>query len=135
MPIRILIADDSGIVRKALRALIESNENLRVCGEAVDGREGVTKARDLRPDLILLDFSMPRLNGIEAAREIGKILPTIPMVLYTMFLTPELAEEASEAGFAASVSKESSTDLMRAIDSLVGSENIRYSPISDALMS
>lgn len=121
---RILIADDNGAVRKALRALIEANEEWRVCGEAVDGREAVTKARALKPDLIVLDFSMPNLNGIQAAREILKASPTIPIVLYTMFLTPQLAEEASAAGFAATVSKEMTRDLAPTITGLLGRQKI-----------
>ena len=123
MPTRILIADDNALVRRALRVLIETNEDWKVCAEAVNGREAVAKAFELRPDLIVMDFLMPMLNGIQAARQIGKEAPTPPMLLYTMFLTSQLAEEARAAGFEAAVCKDSSGELMAGIRALLRHES------------
>ena len=72
---RILLADDHPIFRLGLHALISSHEDWRVCGEAADGREAVTKCRQLKPDLLILDISMPELNGVDAARQILKSNP------------------------------------------------------------
>jgi len=69
---RILIADDSPPVRRGLRTLLGQNTDWQVCGEAVDGADAVEKAHQLAPDLILMDFSMPRMDGVQAAREIAK---------------------------------------------------------------
>jgi chemotaxis response regulator CheB len=72
MPIRILIVDDSAAFRESLRELLEDHADWEVCGEAADGIEGVEKNRLLRPDVIVMDQSMPRMSGIEAAQEILK---------------------------------------------------------------
>jgi len=123
MPSRILIADDNVRVRRALRTLIETNSEWRVCAEAGNGREAITKAFELRPDLIVMDFCMPLLNGIQAAREIGRKAPDPPMLLCTMYLTPQLAEEARAAGFAAVVSKDTSQQLMVGIGAALRHES------------
>jgi CheY-like chemotaxis protein len=79
----ILVVDDHPSMRFLIRSLVETNEFV-VCGEAVDGVEAIQKADELRPDLILLDFSMPRMNGGEAARILKKRLPSIPIILFTL---------------------------------------------------
>jgi DNA-binding NarL/FixJ family response regulator len=73
--LRILVADDHEVVRRGIRALLEGHPGWEVCGEAVDGRDAVDKARDLNPDLALLDIGMPNLNGLDAARQILKSAP------------------------------------------------------------
>jgi CheY-like chemotaxis protein len=83
MPHCVLIADDNIQLRHVIRVQVEA-AGLEVCGEAVDGLDAIEKARALKPDLIILDLSMPRMNGIEAARELSEICPDIPIVLYTM---------------------------------------------------
>lgn len=115
MPHRILIADDNEIFRDGLRAVVQSNENWQVCGEAADGAEAIQKARQMRPDLIIMDFSMPRICGIDAAREIHKELPKLPILLLTLFLTQQLAEEARNAGISAAVSKTKLDNLLDGI--------------------
>ena len=72
MATRILLADDSPLMRKELRRLLEQNPGWKICGEAVDGRDAIDKVEELDPDLIVLDLAMPRLNGLEAAREIAR---------------------------------------------------------------
>ena len=80
---KVLIVDDHPSIRFLLRSLIETNE-FTVCGEATDGVEAIQKADELRPDLILLDFAMPRMNGGEAAPILKKRLPGIPIILFTL---------------------------------------------------
>ena len=112
MPKRLLIVDDSPIIRKMLRETFELQEGWEVCGEAVDGREGVEKAQQLKADLIVLDLSMPVMNGLEAARELSRLLPSVPVLLYTNYETPQLKQEALSAGVRAVVSKSESVGAL-----------------------
>ena len=82
---RILIADDNESVLRAVRASLESNPDWSVCGEAVDGVEAVSKAQELYPDLIILDLAMPRMDGLKAASEIHKLMPSIPIIIHTLY--------------------------------------------------
>lgn len=75
---KILIADDSALFRRSLRSCLEQNPKLRVCGEAEDGRAAVDKFKELQPDIVILDWQMPVMNGIEAARHIASIAPKPP---------------------------------------------------------
>ena len=77
---RILIADDHESVLRGLRAMLGANPAWKICGDAVDGKEAVVRATKLRPDLIVMDFAMPRMDGLTAAQEIHKLLPTVPRV-------------------------------------------------------
>ena len=85
MPKSVLIVDDSQVVREVLRDFFETLADWKVGGEAADGAEAIQKAREVKPDLILLDFSMPIMNGIEAASELKKILPDVHIIVFTMF--------------------------------------------------
>lgn len=80
---RILITDDHPSIRFLLRSLVETDE-FTVCGEAADGEEAIEKAKELHPDLMLLDFSMPRMNGGEAAKILKKLMPEVPIILFTL---------------------------------------------------
>jgi len=80
---RVLVAEDNPLVRKALCKLFEVEENYDICAEATDGEEAIDLALKYRPDLIILDFAMPVLNGLEAARELRKIMPDVPIILFT----------------------------------------------------
>jgi two-component system chemotaxis response regulator CheY len=113
---QILIADDSPLIRQVLRSFLEQSGEWEVCGEAVDGREAIDKAKELNPDLIILDLSMPVMNGFEAARELRRIKPHVPLLMFTSFATPMLAKEAAAAGCTAVVSKSDSQQLL--IDSI-----------------
>jgi len=112
VPKRLLIVDDSPIIRKMLSETFELQEGWEVCGEAVDGREGVEKAQQLKADLIVLDLSMPVMNGLEAARELSRLLPSVPVLLYTNYETPQLKQEALAAGVRAVVSKSESVGAL-----------------------
>ena len=95
---RILIADDSQPVRCGLRTLLGLNADWQVCGEAVDGPDAVEKAHQLAPDLILMDFSMPQMDGVQAAREIAESGTDISILLVTLNLLPQIMEFARKAG-------------------------------------
>jgi DNA-binding NarL/FixJ family response regulator len=82
---RILVADDSDITRKITRLFLEVQLGFEVCGEAVDGTDAIEKAKELKPDLIVLDLAMPRMNGIEAARVIKGMMPQMLIVLFTLY--------------------------------------------------
>ena len=109
---RILIADGSDVVRKLLKLLIESRQGWHVCGEAVDGQEALQKSRELKPDAIVMDLAMSGLNGLLAAREISKILPTAPILLHTVNNIPAVVAEAKKFGIRRVVGKGADGDLL-----------------------
>ena len=80
MPKRILVVDDNATIRALVREFIEARPGFEICGEATDGAEGVQKGRELRPDLIVLDFLMPRINGLQAASILHEIVPNTPIM-------------------------------------------------------
>lgn len=82
---RILIVDDSDAVREAVRLLLRNEPELEACGEAVDGVAAIEKTKTLNPDLILLDLAMPKLNGAAAASVLKSVMPTVPIILFTMY--------------------------------------------------
>ena len=124
---RILIADDSTPVRCGLRTLLGLNSDWQVCGEAVDGPDAVEKAQQLAPDLILMDFSMPQMDGVEAAREIAKSGPDIPILLFTRNLSPQIMELARNAGLRGAISKSEISKIPYAIRALQRGETFFYS--------
>jgi len=97
-PLKILIADDHELIREGLRARIEKHPGWEVCAEAVNGREAVEKARALRPDVAVLDISMPVLNGIEATRQIRKECPGTAVLILTMQESEGLIRDVLTAG-------------------------------------
>jgi DNA-binding NarL/FixJ family response regulator len=80
----ILLADDSPIVGQSLYRLLAIEENCDLCAQATDGNEAISLAKQCKPDLVILDLSMPKMNGLEAARELKKIMPTVPIILLTL---------------------------------------------------
>ena len=124
---RILIADDSTPVRSGLRTLLGLNSYWQVCGEAVDGADAVEKAHQLAPDLILMDFSMPQMDGVQAAREIAKSGTDIPILLFTLNLSPQLIELARNAGLRGAISKSEMSRLPYAIKALQRGETFFHS--------
>jgi len=116
---RILIADDHEIVRHGIRALIESHPGWEVCAEAVDGREAVEKTVELRPDLALIDVSMPNLNGLDAARQILQALPHTCVLILTMHESEQIVREVLEVGARGFLLKsDAARDLVSAIQAL-----------------
>jgi DNA-binding NarL/FixJ family response regulator len=125
--VRIMIADDSTPVRRGLRTLLGLNSDWQVCGEAVNGADAVEKAQQLAPDLILMDFSMPQMDGVQAAREIAKSGTKIPILLFTLNLSSEIIELARNAGLRGAMSKSEISKLPYAIKALQRGETFFYS--------
>jgi two-component system response regulator NreC len=122
---RIIIAEDHTILREGLCALISSQEDLEVVGEAGDGREAIRQVEGLEPDLILMDLSMPRMSGVEAIREIRKRTPKTKILALTVHKTEEFILEVLQAGADGYIPKDaSSNELMMAIRSVL--EGKRY---------
>jgi DNA-binding NarL/FixJ family response regulator len=122
---RILIADDREAMRLALKTLFVLRPNWEICGEAEDGREAVAMATDLQPDVIVLDFKMPVANGLQAAHEICRNLPTTPIVMYTLYKSAQLESVARSAGVRRVIAKEDGLQgLLGAIEAeLVAKKN------------
>ena len=112
MPKCILIVDDHEHIRKLVRAFLESEAGFEVCGEAVDGYDAIEKAQALKPDLILLDLSMPRMDGIKAAQRLKKMLPQTPIILFTSHQGALRSFDARAVGIDAVVAKEGGLSLL-----------------------
>jgi DNA-binding NarL/FixJ family response regulator len=106
---RVLIVDDNPVIRKAVAAAFLS-DGFAVCGEAENGRDAIDLAKKLIPDLIILDLSMPVMNGLQAAPELRKIAPTIPTILFTMFGNELVFDQAPKIGIDLVLSKTESLD-------------------------
>ena len=113
---RILIADDHEVMRRGVRGLVESQEEWAVCGEAIEGNEAVSKTKELRPDLLILDVSMPGMSGIEAALHILKDDPNTKILFFTMHDSPQMMREISNVGAWGYVTKaRAGNDLVDAV--------------------
>jgi DNA-binding NarL/FixJ family response regulator len=118
--VRTLIVDDHAAVRKGIHDILQDYDSLEIVGEATDGREAVQRARTLHPDLIIMDVSMPRLDGLSASAEIKKFCPGTRIVMFSMFTNGPIVDRAKELGLDAYVSKgQSSNVLLDAIDSVM----------------
>jgi DNA-binding NarL/FixJ family response regulator len=103
---RILIVDDLPQIRKLVREYLEEENEFCVCGEAIDGFDAISRAKDLKPDLIILDASMPKMNGIEAAPKLKKLLPGTPIILFTFHESMMRGFDAAQIGVDAVVTKD-----------------------------
>ena len=117
--VRILVVDDSELMRRSLRSLLEQREQWRVCGEATNGREAIDKVQQSHPDVILMDFQMPKMNGLDAAREIGRRSPEIPILMVTLHMSPQLEHEARTAGIRGACSKNDVGCVINAVETLL----------------
>jgi DNA-binding NarL/FixJ family response regulator len=121
--LRILIVDDHEAIRKGVCAILSARLDIEVCGEAANGEEAIAKTKELQPDLIILDVTMPVLSGFDAAREIGKIAPQIPILMLSMHESKQLLEEAKRIGVKGYVTKtQASETLLRAVDTLLNDQ-------------
>ncbi len=94
----ILIVDDNALVRRSLRTCIEDNTDWTICGEAENGRIAIEKVKQLQPAVVILDWQMPVMNGLDAAKEISRIAPEATLIMITMHESAMLSEEACAAG-------------------------------------
>jgi DNA-binding NarL/FixJ family response regulator len=119
---RILIVDDSPLVRQRLRDMLQQHSQWMVCGEAANGRDALEKAQVTNPDVIVLDFLMPGMDGLQTAREIGKLLPSIPILMFTMHLSRQLVEEARNVGIRGAVAKSDAGRIIEGVEALLRNE-------------
>ena len=117
--VRILVADDHDIVRRGLKELLTSRAGWEVCGEAKTGREAVALAEQLKPEIVVMDVSMPDLNGLEAARRIHKLFPNTGILILTLHFSDQLVRDIVEAGARAYIMKsDADRDLVSAVEAL-----------------
>lgn len=109
---RILIADDHAMMRKGLRTVIEPHIGWEICGEATTGTEALESAKSLKPDLVVLDVSMPVLNGLEVAHRISRSLPDVKILLFTMHNSPQFAKDVTKSGAHGYVCKSSGEEVL-----------------------
>lgn len=120
MAFKILLVDDHEVVRRGVRNLLDGPADWEVCGEAENGQQAIDKTVELKPDLIILDVSMPVMNGIEAARRIHLFAPGVKIVIFSMHDSPQIAQQAIEAGASACLLKsEAASDLEAVIAGLL----------------
>jgi DNA-binding NarL/FixJ family response regulator len=117
--VRILVVDDNPAVRHYLRALLEQQTAWQVCGEARTGREALERVEKNPPDMILLDFQMPDLNGLDVARQLTQFFPEIPILMITIHLSKQLAEEARRVGIRGACAKSDVSSIVEAVDALL----------------
>jgi DNA-binding NarL/FixJ family response regulator len=118
--LRVLIADDHSVMRRGVRSLLLAREDIEVCGEASDGKDAVNRAAILRPDLIILDLSMPGMDGFEAAKIMQRVVPNIPIIFYSMHDGARLVEEAKQIGVRGFVCKsDRSNRLLDAVEAII----------------
>ena len=123
-PVRVLIADDHGLVRDGYKLMLEREEDLEVVGEASNGREAVELCRELRPELVLMDVRMPEMDGLEATRAIKGEFPTTSVLVVTTYDNPDYLFEAIEAGAAGYVLKDApKSQLLDAVRRTLGGES------------
>lgn len=120
MSTTVLIVDDSPPIRRSLRSLFERREGWEVCGEAENGAMAVEQVKALNPDIVIMDLSMPVMNGLQAAQKISTIAPKTAMVLFTMHASEYLAQDAQRAGIKDVVSKlDGPAKLMASVENFV----------------
>jgi len=121
---RILIVDDSALLRSALCGLFSRAGNYEII-QAADGKNAIMMAEQQRPDVIVMDFAMPAMDGLTATRELLKRMPNVPVLMYTMHYTPQLVTDAKSAGVKKLISKSEGGNLIAAVRDLL-------SPVDDA---
>src|SRR3974377_1704495 len=117
--LKILVVDDHDIIRRGLKELLTEKPGGEVCAEAKTGREAVTLAEQMKPDIVVMDISMPDLNGLEAARRIHKVLPKTGIIMLTLHFSDQLVKDIVESGARAYVMKsDADRDLVNAVEAL-----------------
>jgi DNA-binding NarL/FixJ family response regulator len=121
MTTKILVADDIPAIRRSLRLFLEQESDWVIVGEAENGKMAVDQVKELQPDVVLLDLSMPVMNGLEAARAIKTIAPRTRILMFTLHTYPQLLDEAHKVGIAMVLSKAKAegSEVLRAVRSLI----------------
>jgi len=133
--ITVFLADDHAVVRDGLRALLEAQPDIRVIGDAADGRETVRRVAQFCPDVAILDIAMPELNGIEAAREIGRVCPATQLIILSMHSTTEHIVRALQAGVRGYLLKESAgIEVVNAVRAVHAGQRYLSPKISDKIV-
>ena len=134
--LRILVADDHDILRRGLKQLLTSHAGWHVCGEAKTGREAVSLAEEQKPDIVVIDISMPDLNGLEAARRIRKALPKTGIIILTLHFSDQLVKDIVEAGARGYVMKaDADRDLVNAVEALANHRTFFTARAAEMLLS
>jgi DNA-binding NarL/FixJ family response regulator len=120
MRTRFLLVDDNDVVRQGLRTVLQANPDWEICGEANNGLAAVDLFKELHPNVVILDFRMPGINGVEAARRMSEIAPAVPVVMFTEHASPELERHALDAGIRKVVSKIDAFPMVGIIEALLG---------------
>jgi DNA-binding NarL/FixJ family response regulator len=133
--ITVLVAEDHTIVRKGICSLLEAKAEIEVVGEAEDGREAVDKAEALHPDVVLMDITMPRLNGLEATRQIKRLFPQVKILALTMYTNEEYIQQILQAGASGYVVKQAApAELISAIQAVYRGDSFLSPTISKTLI-
>lgn len=133
--IRVLLAEDHTIVRKGIRSLLDEERDIEVVGEAENGRDAVAQAAALTPDVVVMDHTMPLLNGLEATRQIRKFLPAVRVLILTMHTTEEYVFQFLRAGAAGYLVKQTApTELISAIRALHAGDSFLSPAVSKAVI-
>lgn len=133
--IRVLIAEDHVLVRAGIRALLEKNGNIHVLGEASNGQEAVDKTRELKPDILLMDIMMPRLNGIQAAGRIQEEKLPVKIIILSMYSDTGFVYQALQKGIKGFILKSSVSDeLLSAVHAVASGKTFLSEPISEIVM-
>jgi len=136
MSINVVLADDHTIVRDGLRALLEANPEIKVVGDAANGRQAVSQAKELQPDVVIMDISMPEMNGIDATRQILETCPQVRVIILSMLGTADHVFHALQAGVRGFLLKESAgREVMEAVQSVYAGEMYFSRPITHTLIN
>lgn len=136
MNISVFIADDHAVVRDGLRALLEANPDISVVGDAADGRQAVSQVQNLHPDVVIMDISMPELDGISATQQILEASPEARVIILSMLGTPEHVFRALQAGACGYLLKESAgREVMDAVLAVHAGETYLSQPVQNTLIS
>jgi DNA-binding NarL/FixJ family response regulator len=120
--VRILVADDSPAIRSCLRGLLDHHADWLVCDEASNGKEAVERFLEAKPDLIVIDFQMPEMNGLDAARHIVELSPKTPILMVTIHLSKQLSQEARKVGIRGACAKGDIHSVVDAVGALLREE-------------
>ncbi len=135
-PIRILLADDHTIVRQGLARLLEEQRDLKIVGEATNGQIAIEKAERLKPDILIMDIAMPRMNGIEAAKRIRKTVPETKIIILSMYSHEHYIHELLECGVSGYLLKDAGgRDIIKAIRAALNNETFLSPSISKKVVA